>query len=72
MRKVLGRIVYNEEEFCKKVGIGLRTARKLRKVGDLTHGRTGRKVWYTDAHIEAYFREHTVSAVRYVSNRSAA
>lgn len=53
---------YNEEEFCKIVGIGLRTARRLRQHGELTHGRTGRKIWYTIKHIERYYEEHTVSA----------
>lgn len=56
------RKVYTEAEFCKLVNIGLRTALKLRKAGELTHGRTGRKVWYVDAHVERYFAEHTVSA----------
>lgn len=62
MRKVLGKEVYSEEEFCKKVGISLRLARKLRKAGELTHGRTGRKLWYTQTHIQRYFEEHTVAA----------
>lgn len=53
---------YTEEQFCIEVGISQRTARRLRKDGELTHGRTGRKVWYVDAHIEAYFNEHTIKA----------
>lgn len=53
---------YSEEEFCKIVGIGVRTARRLRKAGELTHGRVGRKIFYTDRHIERFFDEHTVSA----------
>lgn len=54
---------YTEEEFCKMVGISTRTARRLRKAGELTHGRTGRLYWYTEKHVEDYFREHTVQAV---------
>lgn len=72
MRKVLGKEVYNEEEFCQKVGIGVRTARRLRQAGELTHGRTGRKVWYTQSHVEAYFREHTVQAITYFPARRTA
>jgi hypothetical protein len=53
---------YTEEEFCRIVGIGLRTARRLRQNGELTHGRTGRKIWYTQAHIERYYSDHTVYA----------
>lgn len=53
---------YTEEEFCKIVGIGLRTARRLRQNGELTHGRTGRKIWYTEAHIDRYYQDHTVYA----------
>lgn len=60
--KVLTRVVYTEAEFCKIVKIGLRTARRLRKAGELTHGRTGRKVWYTEAHVERYFTDHTINA----------
>lgn len=56
---------YTEKEFCAIVGIGQRTARRLRQAGELTHGRTGRKVWYTQAHVEDYFREHTVRASSY-------
>lgn len=56
---------YTEKEFCKIVGIGVRTARRLRQAGELTHGRTGRKVWYAQAHVEDYFREHTVRASSY-------
>jgi excisionase family DNA binding protein len=63
---------YTEKEFCERVGIGVRTARRLRQAGELTHGRTGRKVWYTENHVEAYFREHTVQAVRYSGLRSVA
>lgn len=53
---------YKEEEFCKIVGIGLRTARRLRQSGELTHGRTGRKVWYTEDHIKRYYSDHTIYA----------
>lgn len=63
---------YTEKEFCAIVGIGERTARRLRQAGELTYGRTGRKVWYTAQHVEAYFREHTVQAVRYQGIRSVA
>jgi len=63
---------YTEKEFCEIVGIGERTARRLRQAGELTYGRTGRKVWYTQAHVEAYFREHTVQAVRFSGIRSVA
>lgn len=63
---------YTEKEFCAIVGIGVRTARRLRKAGELTHGRTGRKVWYTPAHVEDYFREHTVQAVNHFPLRRTA
>lgn len=63
---------YTEKEFCKAIGISTRTARRLRQAGELTYGRTGRKVWYTENHISAYFREHTVQASRFTGMRSAA
>lgn len=72
MDDVLEKRYLTEEEFCAIVGIGARTARRLRQAGELTYGRTGRKVWYTQAHVEAYFREHTVQAVRYQGIRSVA
>ncbi len=53
---------YSESQFCEIVGIGLRTARRLRQSGELTYGRTGRKIWYTDDHVRRYYEEHTVSA----------
>lgn len=72
MKTEIEKRYYTEKEFCAIVGIGERTARRLRQVGELTHGRTGRKVWYVQAHVDAYFREHTVQAVRYQGIRSVA
>lgn len=47
----------NEKEFCEAVGISRITAWRMRNDGRLPHLKIGRRILFTQQHIETFLRQ---------------
>ena len=54
VEKLAIRRTYTEKEFLRIVGIGKTKAWELKQKGELPHGKCGRRIFYTDDHINKF------------------